>query len=588
MMHWFGFSSNFSLIISQSIASALFYFGVLLPNASLAQDIRIWNLSTPDWNRISPLDLTSGAFTAYAIVGEPLFHLTNSNGRLAPWLVEAFEPNADGRIWRLTLRDGVEWSDGEELNTDDVDFTFGLLLNSDTYRSPNAVNLRSQVASVSVQDERTFTVTLRKPNMRFPHDLLAARREGTFLILPRHVWEGNISTFAATPLGSGFLKPLLGSGPYVADSITATEVVLVRNQDWWGAKTGFRDVPEPERVVIRYIETDQEAIDALKADELDFGPEVDFETFTGIREANPNVIAWSATDPVPWLGQCPRQLDFNTISPPWDDAALRRAVAHFVDQTRIVDDAFGGQNQPSQTLFPALPGLQPYVDVIVASGFAMPETANPAQGDAEMVAAGYAKGVDGIYEKAGEDLSLTIHVADTPAVDASAAGVVAQSLTEAGIATEVEVVPADELWAWILPPGKFEAAYSWLGCGSVVDPYASLRRYHPNAAVDIGVRSPGYNNMARWNTPAAQRFGQIVDEMSKTAPGEPEVIDLTREAYELLAQEAPLVPLVQEPIIVPFNTSRWKGWPTADNPYAMPPLSWGQFQSIVHNLTASN
>lgn len=307
-----------------------------------------------------------------------------------------------------------------------------------------------------------------------------------------------------------------------------------------------------------------------------------------IKAEKPNVIAWSEAGPVPSPGQCPRQLDFNTLSPPWNDATLRRAIAHFVDQTRIIDDAFGGQNLPSPTVFPVLPGLQPYLDEIAASGFAMPATADPSQGDAEMVAAGYTKGADGIYEKAGEDLSLTIHVAEFPAVDASAAGVLAQSLTEAGIVTKVEVVPADELWAWTLPPGKFQAVYSWLGCGSVVDPYASLRRYHPKFAVDIGVRSPGYNNMARWNTPAAQQFGQIVDEISTKAPGAPELIDLTRNAYQLLAQEAPFVPLVQEPIIVPFNTSRWKGWPSADDPYAMPQMSWGQFQLIVHNLTASN
>lgn len=562
------------------------YLSAILPGESKGEALTL--LSDSGFEVPVFLGTDATGTIARIIANEPLFFLGYESDRLVPWLAESAVSDSDGKIWVITLRDTLEWSDGEVLDTGDAKFTFDLLLNSDRVQSSIAVNLRAQVEGVSVQDERTFTVALRKPNMRFPHELLSARREGTFFILPEHVWQGNISTFAATPLGSGFLKPLLGSGPYVADSITATEVTLVRNDDWWGAKTGFQDLPEPERVVIRYIETHEAAVDALKADELDVGPEVDFATFMSIKAENPNVITWSEAGPVPWPDQCPRQLDFNTLSPPWNDATLRRAIAHFVDQTRIIDDAFGGQNLPSPTVFPVLPGLQPYLDEIAASGFAMPATADPSQGDAEMVAAGYTKGADGIYEKAGEDLSLTIHVAEFPAVDASAAGVLAQSLTEAGIVTKVEVVPADELWAWTLPPGKFQAVYSWLGCGSVVDPYASLRRYHPKFAVDIGVRSPGYNNMARWNTPAAQQFGQIVDEISTKAPGAPDLIDLTRNAYELLAQEAPFVPLVQEPIIVPFNTSRWKGWPTADDPYAMPQMSWGQFQLIVHNLTASN
>ncbi len=567
-------------------ALSLFLLTTISVSAAYSQtDLVLYSSATAAVSEAEGLDESNNQ---RSIAHEPLLVLSDNGDRITNWLVESVEPNTDGTIWNLTLREGVEWSDGEALNTDDVKFTFDIVLNSDTFRSSNAVNLRAQVEAVSVQDERTFTVTLRKPNMRFPYELLAARREGTFVVLPEHIWRGNIEKFFATPLGSGFLKPLLGSGPYVAESITATEIVLVRNENWWGAKTGFRDLPEPERVVIRYLETEQEAIGALTAGELDVGPEVNFATFSEIRAENPNAIAWSETDPIAFPGQCPRQLDFNTVTPPWDNAALRRAVAHFVDQSRIVDDAFVGQNLLSPTMFPALPGLQPFVDAIVAKGFSMSATANLARGEAEMSAAGYAKGDDGIYEKVGEDLSLTIQVADAPAVEVAAAGIVAQSLSEAGINAKVEIVPADELWARRLPEGKFQAVYSWLGCGSLMDPFASLRRYHPRYAVEIGLRSPGYNNMARWNTRAAQQFGEIVDEMSKMAPGEDELIDLTTNAYELLAQEVPFVPLVQEPVIVPFNTSRWQGWPTAENPYAMPLIAWGQFHLIIHNLTAAN
>ena len=562
---------------------------LLFPMVVEAQESRSVVVPTVDTFNL-PLHYSSdgNAGGLLSITSEPLIHLDSENGRFVPWLASSVVTNDGGKTWRIALREDVYWSDGEPLDTSDIAFTFDLILTSKTFVAPIAVELRARAESVVTVDDQEFLITLRKADMRFPHSFLTARREGTFFVIPEHVWDGKIATFASATVGAGLLEPLLGSGPYIAESITATDATFVRNDDWWGAKTGFQELPEPEEVVVRYFETDEKVVEALKADELDIGIEVDFATFEEIQAENESVIAWSETDPVPWPGQCPRQLDFNTISPPWDDAALRRAVAHFVDQTRIIDDAFGGQNRSSPTMFPVLSGLQPYVDEISASGFAMPATADTTQGDAEMVAAGYAKGADGIYEKAGQDLSLTIHVADTPAADASAAGVAVQSLTEAGIVTKVEVVPADELWAWILPPGKFQAVYSWLGCSSVVDPYASLRRYHPSAAVDIGVRSPGYNNMARWNTSAAQQFGQIVDEMSRTAPGQTELIDLTRGAYELLAHEVPFVPLVQEPIIFPFNTSRWEGWPTADDPYAMPPLSWGQFQSIVHNLKASN
>lgn len=523
-----------------------------------------------------------------SVTSEPIVQLDSENGRFIPWLASSVTTNDGGKTWRITLRDGVLWSDGEPLDTSDLAFTFDLILSSKNFAAPIAVELRARVESVTAVDAQVFVITLRKADMRFPQSFLSSRREGTFHVIPEHVWAGNLATYSTTALGGGLLKPLLGSGPYVADSITATEATFVRKDDWWGANTGFQALPEPEQVVVQFFETDEEVVEALKADEIDVGPEVDFTTFRAIQAENQSVIAWSEADPIPWPGQCPRQLDFNTISPPWDDPAMRRAVAHFVDQTRIVDEAFSGQNLPSPTVFPALPGLQDYVDDIASAGFAMPSAANPVQGDADLLAAGFAKGDDGIYEKDGEDLSLVIHVADTPATDTAAAGVLAQTLTEAGIDTSIDVVSGAELWAWILPPGKFEAVYSWLGCGSVVDPYASLNRYHPDDAVDIGVRSPGYDNMARWRTPAAQEFGRIVDEISTKPPGHPDLLTLTRQAYELISQEAPFVPLVQEARIVPFSTGRWKGWPTSVNPYAMPVLQWGQFHKMIHNLTRSN
>ncbi|WP_027244082.1 ABC transporter substrate-binding protein [Leisingera daeponensis] len=571
------------------VLSLLVLQSLCFPKAIEAQESKSLVIPAVDTFNL-PLHYSSdgNAGGLLSITSEPLIHLAPQDERFVPWLASSVTTNDGGKTWRIALRENVYWSDGEPLDTSDIDFTFDLILTSKTFVAPIAVELRARVESVAAVDDQEFIITLRKADMRFPHSFLTTRREGTFFVIPEHVWDGKMATFSTAAVGGGLLDPLLGSGPYVADSITAAEATFIRNEDWWGAKTGLSELPEPEQVVVRFFEADEDAVEALKADEIDIGIEVDFATFEEIRVENQNVIAWSEADPIPWPGHCPRQLDFNTISPPWDNPALRRAVAHFVDQTRIVDEAFSGQNLPSPTLFPLLPGLKVYVDDLVSAGFAMPSAANPAQGDAELIAAGYAKGDDEIYEKDGEDLSLVIHVADEPAIDAAAAGVLAQILTDSGIATSIDVVSGAELWAWILPPGKFDAAYSWLSCGSVVDPFASLVRYHPKNAVEIGVRSPGYDNIARWNTPAAQQYGRIVDEIATRAPSDEEMLTLTRQAYDLISQEAPFIPLVQEARIVPFSTGRWKGWPTSDNPYAMPIIQWGQFHSMIHSLTSSN
>ncbi|MGC8988431.1 hypothetical protein [Infirmifilum sp.] len=42
-----------------------------------------------------------------------------------------------------------------------------------------------------------------------------------------------------------------------------------------------------------------------------------------------------------------------------------------------------------------------------------------------------------------------------------------------------------------------------------------------------------------------------------------------------------MIPVVQAPAIVPFNTHYWVGWPTADNPWIMPVPWWAQFNLVV-------
>lgn len=558
---------------------------ILMNGGAVAQAQKALTVtSTTSFGFSQPYSRAAEQFQPLLVTGEPLFQLEREDERLVPWLIESYQTNDGGLTWSFVLRDGIKWSDDEPLNTDDIEFTFVNILTSSSFDSPLSVELRARVSSVSIVDDLEFIITLRSLDMRFPHRFLTARREGTFYVLPEHVWSGNIANFSSTPLGAGFLIPLLGSGPYVAESITATEATFSLNEDWWGATTGFLELPKPEQVVVRFFETDDEIVEALKSDEIDVGPEVSIETYQEILSENSNIVTWNEDTPISWPSQCPRQLDFNTIMAPWNDATLRKAVASFVDQSKIVAEVFEGQNYPSPTMFSAQPRLNPYIQAVIDAELSMSASADPAAGDALLSTAGYSKGPDDIYEKDGEDLTLTIHVADEPAQDKEVAIAIADMLTGAGIQTTVEAVPGDELWAWIMPPGDFEAVYSWLSCASMTDPFASMQRYHPDYAVDLGVRSPGYQNMARWNTESAVAYGQLVDQIEMLSPGDPAITDLVVEAYGHLAADTPFVPIVQNPRIIPFSTSRWTGWPTESNPYALPKLEWGQFNAIIHEL----
>lgn len=111
-----------------------------------------------------------------------------------------------------------------------------------------------------------------------------------------------------------------------------------------------------------------------------------------------------------------------------------------------------------------------------------------------------------------------------------------------------------------------------------------MARYTTASVVPVGERSPGFNNTARWDGPAAEAYTEIVDRMANMASDDPALPAMTAEAYQYLAEGVPFIPLVQAAKLLPMNTTYWTGWPTADNAYNHPAFWWGHTHQIIHAL----
>ena len=46
----------------------------------------------------------------------------------------------------------------------------------------------------------------------------------------------------------------------------------------------------------------------------------------------------------------------------------------------------------------------------------------------------------------------------------------------------------------------------------------------------------------------------------------------------------PFIPITQARKIVPFDTTYWVGWPTAENNFNHPATWWNSTHQIIHNL----
>ncbi|MCR9134615.1 MAG: ABC transporter substrate-binding protein [Alphaproteobacteria bacterium] len=517
---------------------------------------------------------------AHQTMWEPLFILNYGTGELDPWLATGYESNADSTEFTVSLRDGVEWSDGEAFNADDVVFTTNIALTNEEISSREASTIRAQVASVEKIDDLTVKFTLKSPNPRFIVENFGVRIFGSFLVMPEHIWKDqDPATFA--------FNPPIGTGPYTFTSAASNRAIWDRNDDWWGAKTGFQDLPAPQRVIFLESGGEESRAQLIASNQLDASQNVTIGTFEAIRAQNPKVMAWYADYPYSAADPCARQLEINTTVAPWDNANMRKAVAHIIDRNQIVNVAYEGTTEASRTMFAQFGSMAPFIDAIVEAGHELPASADAAAGQALIEAEGWTRDGD-YYTKDGETLSVNIHVNSASTEYTRTIDVIVEQLQRAGIDAKAVPVENGVFWGEVLPFGAYEMSYSWLSCGSVNEPWASMGRYTVKDVVPVGERSPGFNNTARWDGPAAEAYSAIVDDIATRQLGDEAIPGLVAEAYQHLHAEMPFIPLVQAAKLLPMNTTYWTGWPSNENYYNHPFFWWNHTHQIIHNLEPAN
>ncbi len=80
-------------------------------------------------------------------------------------------------------------------------------------------------------------------------------------------------------------------------------------------------------------------------------------------------------------------------------------------------------------------------------------------------------------------------------------------------------------------------------------------------------------------------FDRAMDEMAKLPASDPKFGEAFHRGMEVWYRELPDIPTVQWYLILPVNTSFWKGWPDANNPYSAPaPWHRGAATLLINTL----
>ncbi|MBW7883352.1 MAG: ABC transporter substrate-binding protein [Caldilineaceae bacterium] len=550
---------------------------------TLIMDIDGGRVADPElWNPLVPGNRKDHGY--HQLILEPLFILNYQTGEFIPWLGVSFEPNADMNVWTLKLREGITWQDGEAFNADDVVFTGNMILG--TPELPANATLVRWIESVNKIDDLTIEFVLKEPNPRFLLDFFAVRIWGdAFQTMPEHIWKDQ------DPLTFKYYDPAqgwpVGTGPYKLASVSPTEFTYVRDDNYWGAKTGFTNLPAPEKVVWMWAGPEETRAALMANKQLDSLMDITLGALQALQDQNPNVITWFDEPPYAWVPDpCSRTLEFNTTREPWNDPEMRWAINYAIDRDEIVAIAYEGTTLKSRHFFPAYPPLDAMVDKAIEAGTWNLDqlwTHDPDMAKQIIESKGYTLNSNGYYEKDGQELSLDITTHEAFIEKQRIAQVIVEQLQRIGINASTRN-EAGSTWSENFWQGNFEAKMGWQTCGSVNEPWRSMDTFNVRWVKPVGERAADDQNSWRWTGANADAYSAVVDEIGVLPLGDPAVDGLFVDAMQYWFEDLPVIPITQAKKIIPFDTTYWTGWPTAADDYIHPPTWWQHTHVILHNL----
>ena len=246
-----------------------------------------------------------------------------------PMLAKSWEISQDGREYIFTLREGIKFHHGKELDSGDVKYSIDRVMNPAT-RSPRAFAFK-WIDSVSMIDKYNIKIRLKEPYAPF----LTTLTVHNCSIIPAG-WE---------PTGS---KPAPGTGPFVFKSFVPNETTeFTRFDQYWeiDEKTGNR-LPYLDSVYLKKMVEEAIRWTALRAGDIDLldTPPLNVIAKAVLEEPVPGIFMDYESVGNSWIW-------FNMSKPPFDKKEVWQAVAYALDKKKNIQAVFWGlgetvNNQP--------------------------------------------------------------------------------------------------------------------------------------------------------------------------------------------------------------------------------------------------
>ena len=269
--------------------------------------------------------------------------IIDQDNKVQPGQAEKYEVSPDGLTWTFTMRDGLKWSDGTELNAKDFEYTFKRIADTNVAapyaetvigmiegykdaidsKNPEKLNVKAS------DDGKTLTIKLAYPCSYF--DKIVAF--GTMSPVQKATVEKNGDSWATKP------ETYVCNGPYTITEWTPSEkIVCKKNENYKGGWDSSKIVND--KLTFLLLEDSSASYTAYTGGTAQLIKDVPTEEIPTLKKDKKDEFN---VDPI--LGTY--YLSMNLNKAPFNNKNVRKALSLAIDRDYVANTVMQGTYTPA-------------------------------------------------------------------------------------------------------------------------------------------------------------------------------------------------------------------------------------------------